>query len=144
MSMKPFSNSILICEKILTEADGVMSMIRMVDVFYITPKADVPIEKQLVQMTVLARVRASSGDDDEHTLQLQLIRPKKETAQIGEALKTKIPAKSPGGPQGMNLVAQFGVIPKQMGTHYIALLSDGVETARAEFTLAERKVEEAS
>lgn len=140
MPMMPIS-TVLTCERVLTEGDGVMSIIRMVDLFYFVLKANVPIEEQPVYLTVLAIVRVPSGDDEEHTFQIQLIRPNEERTVIGDPLKAKLGPKISGAPRGLNLVAKIGVVPKQTGIHYISLLFDGVETTRTAFTLVERKAE---
>jgi hypothetical protein len=135
------SAKILICEKALQEPDGVISAIRMVDVFYFTPRAALPIDQQAVAMVMVASGQVVVGDEAEHDLEFYLVRPDGERKLLGDP--TKMPFKStiPGAPAGFAMIANIGVVPKQMGTHYFALLFDNEEVARAPFTLVERKQE---
>jgi hypothetical protein len=132
----------LVCEKALQEQDGVASAIRMADVFYYTPLPfDIPIEKQAIAITLIAKGAAPLDDSANHTLQIKLMRPE------GDAKVLEVPHEGPftskiaGAPGGFSIVAQIPVIPSQMGTHYFAILVDGREMAKVPFTLVRREVE---
>ena len=136
---KPISADLLVCEKILIEGDGVMSMIRLVDIFYVNTIPEIPIERQGSQMSVLGMIRVQIGDLEEHAIELRLMRPSGESSAIGDTQKIRMEPKEPNAPGGFNFVAQLGVIAKEMGVHYFVMLFDGTEIARAPFTLVERK-----
>ena len=135
------SLSLLICERVLTEADAVMSAVRIVDVFFVTRIPELPPEKQAVPMQALLVCKFRHGDKEKHTMQLQLERPDRTIQTIGDVVKDVVgSSRFPEAPGGFNIAVQAGIIPKQLGTHYIVVLLDGVEVAREPFTLLERKL----
>ena len=138
------SASVLVCENVLVESDGGMSIIRLADIFFVPIAPDIPVDRQTVMMRVLVVCKFKYGDNSEHTVELQLIRPDGATALMGQAHKgtgMSDIAKSAKAPGGFNVVVQTGIIPKQMGTHYVVALLDGKEVARTPFTLVERKAQ---
>ena len=67
--MALISATFVICERALREADGVLSAIRIVDYFVAPPPeilAEVPLERQAVQMTILGGIRVTRDDDENH------------------------------------------------------------------------------
>jgi hypothetical protein len=136
---KPISADLLICEKVLIEGDGVMSAIRLVDIFYVSKAPDIPMERQGAQMSVLGMIKVEIGDLEEHEIEVRLVRPSGESSTIGEPQKVRMEPKEPSSPGGFNFVAPLGVIAKEMGVHYFVLMFDGQEVTRALFTLVERK-----
>jgi len=144
MPVDLISASVLIFEKVLTEKDEVLSAVRIVEVFYFTPIPDVPLNRQTIQMSILATARAApSEDDSQHSIELNLIRPDGTVKALGPPVPVGFKAKMSTVPGGFGLVAPMGVVPSQMGTHYISLLLDGKEIARTPFTLLERAAEPA-
>ncbi len=141
------SLSLLICERSLTEADGVMSAIRMVDVVYVMLDPSIPVEKQQVMLTVIVLGKTNASDRTKHSLQLQLIRPEGQTTLVPDQPlpvdhSVVPPALITEAPRGFGLNLQIGVVPRQMGTHWITVLFDGQEKGRVPFTLLERKPED--
>jgi hypothetical protein len=135
------STSAVTCENVLMESDGVMSAIRLVDIFFFVKIPELPIEKQAVLMRVLVMCKFRPGADPiDHAIQLFLIRPDGETTAMGEPQKgNPISTKYPEAPGGVVMIAQVGIIPKQEGTHYVKVLVDGEEKTRIPVTLLERK-----
>jgi hypothetical protein len=128
-----------LCEKVLSEPDHVLSAIRIVEVFGITVVPDIPLEKQGPAM--VAVVIGKLADDLEHSVDLHLVRPNGEATNLTEKpFRQKFPAIIPGFPAGFNVAFQFGVIPKQMGLHYVRVLFDGIEVYRIPFILNEVKL----
>ena len=130
---------LLICQRAMQEKDGVYSAFRIVDIFFVDPIAEVPLERQAVQLTFLGSVRGYPGDATEHTVSIRLIRPDGDVTVLNES-KATLEAKEAYRdlPRGLNVVGEIGVIPKQMGTHYITLTLDGEEVTRVPFTLRAR------
>jgi len=132
---------VLVAEKVLVEADGVPSIIRISDIFYFQPRSDPPLESQAIFMYVVASVRFKETEPSEHVLQLQLVRPSGETKPIGDPHQLKSEPKVTGivgMPSGFNFISAVGIIPKELGVHYIVLSMDGEEIARTPITLATR------
>jgi hypothetical protein len=131
-----------VCEKALHEQDGVVSAIRMADVFYYTPPPfDIPVEKQAIPITLIAKGAAPLDDSTNHTLQIRLIRPEGDAKLIEVPHEGPFTSKIAGAPGGFAIATQIPVIPSQMGTHYFAILVDGREMAKVPFTLVRREVE---
>ncbi len=133
----PISTIILVCANVLNEVDGVLSAIRIVDVFVTEPQPEIPVDKQAVLMRVLVMCKFMPEDSGEHVLELHLIRPDGSVSQVGSPFKGSCApsSKYEATPGGINLVAEIGVVPKQMGTHYFAVMVDGKERGRAPVTL---------
>ena len=62
-----------ICEKILQESDGVLSSIRIVDVFNFVRNPDIPIDKLVVNTVVVVNGVTELGDSREHAIRLELV-----------------------------------------------------------------------
>lgn len=132
----PIVTSLLICERTLTEADGVTSAIRIVDVHYVQPDPDVPPEKRPINISVHFMAKFPAGDESDHSVAVRIERPDGEVIDIA----TSEPAhpsrdKFVGLPQGISVILRFGVFPKVLGTHFIVVVLDGKHTVRAPFTL---------
>jgi hypothetical protein len=133
------SARLLICEKILVEMDGVLSAIRLVDVFYFSAPPEIPREQIVVPMFILATGYFLSPDDSKHSLELRLIRPDGESTAF--FTQNDVVAALPGiagVPRGFSVVASVSVAAKQIGTHYVSAVLDGEEVARGAFTLLEQ------
>ena len=133
------SVSVFICEKALREADGILSAIRLVDVFLVSRPPDVPVEQQIVQMHVVAVIRSQTITLGRHTIRLDLLRPNGERRPGPEQIEATIDEPNFPAPRGISLAAQVGVVAKQQGTHWWILQLDDEEIARAPFTLLELK-----
>ena len=132
---------VLVAEKVLLEADGVPSIIRIADVFYVPPMPDPPVERAPIFMYIVASVRFKTTESTEHVLQLQLLRPSGETKPIGNpnVLKSQPRVTGLGVPAGFNVISTVGVLPKESGVHYIVAMMDGEEIARTVITLVTEK-----
>jgi hypothetical protein len=130
----------LVCERVLIEQDQVLTIIRVVDVFFIKPIPNVPPENRLVTMTVLAMAKFAPEDASDHTMQFSLIRPDGDKKTVGDLTQIKLaPKKYPGLHSSVNFFTPVNVIPSQLGTHYFVISVDGEEVARTPFTLQEQK-----
>ena len=140
---KPIWFIALICEHIVHEKeDEVLSAFRIVDVFYVATRPELPAEKQAIMLQVLVMSRFPIDDDSEHTLEIFLERPDGETQSFGEAFKSKaqlgVGKNIPGHPPGINLKLRAGVTTRTLGLHHVRVDLDGEEISRIPFTLHER------
>jgi hypothetical protein len=134
----------VVCEKSLTEKDNVVTLVRVVEVFFIPPEMVGKPDSPPVLMTVYLNIRVTHDDEDPHTVALDLVRPDGETVPIpisGDAIVLK--GKYPGLHRSMNATGHVGVFPKQAGEHYFAVNFDGKEVARVYFTLLPHETETA-
>lgn len=140
---KTLSSYVLLCQRLLQEKDEVFSAIRMIDVLFTDIMTELPIEKQTVPLSFLAGVKGHVGDASKHQIQIDLVRPDGESTKLGEANDISfVSTRYPDSPGGFNIVGEIGVVPKQLGVHFIVLSVDGEEAARAPFTLHPRKPEQ--
>jgi hypothetical protein len=131
----------LVCERVLQEADGVFTIIRVVNIFTLTPLPGIPVEALPASLCFFASVRFSSDDESKHTISLKVIRPSGEEKEQPALTDQQIPVgKIPEMPRSVALLARMGVAPKEFGIHQIVLIVDGSEVARAQFVLAKSSV----
>jgi len=127
----------LVCERVLQEADGVSTIIRVVNMFTATPLPGIPIEAIPAPICFFATVRFSSDDESKHTITLTLIRPSGDENERPVLTDQQIPAgKIPEMPRSAILIVRMPVAVKEFGIHQIVLKVDGNEVARTHFVLA--------
>lgn len=130
------SINLISCERVLNEIDGVLTAVRIVEVFQFQLSDGVAVENQAIPVTVLVIAKfdfASIGKS--RVVQLRITRPSGETAKVGEPHEIVLQTKNTDVPPGFNLIAGFGIIPKQMGLHFVGCLIDGDEVARTPIIL---------
>ena len=133
--------SLLICEKILQEADSVVTAIRLVDVFFVQPQPESESTERRVLINVVGAMKVPQDDQSEYSLALQLVLPNGDHNEPKELFKGVFSSgKIPEAPPGLNFAVQMSVVVR-LGTHYVKLLLNGSEEARAAFTIVERKPE---
>jgi hypothetical protein len=143
---KPLSASLILCEKILNEADRVLSAIRIADLFYIHSVPDVSPENQAVMVNILVMCKFPTDDNSTHVVTLRLARPDgtEKDVDFGQPLEfslASIVPVPPGSPRGFNVIGPWGVKATHMGLHRLRLLVDGEEVAHVVFTLARQPVQ---
>ena len=128
-----------LCERVLREADGVHSAIRIVDVFYVP---DVP--GGMMEFRALVSIKAQPGDDSEHLVDWKLENPDgterlldgtAKTVTFGSLLGPKVPG-------GANLVVHFNIPAEVLGTHFLHVLLDGEVVLTLPLTLLHPQIEE--
>jgi hypothetical protein len=149
MRGKPLSAYVLICEKLLQEESGIVSLIRVVDLFYVAPLIEnVPEERQAITIDVLGHFVLPSEDDGTHVAILELIRPSGERTEIlrhDNLLRPPdAPKKAPEAPSGYNVGVELRLRTKEHGTHRIVLSVDDAEAAQTFFTLLPLSVRDSS
>lgn len=130
---------VLFSERALLEADGVPSLIRVIDTLWVNDRPDLPMDARAVGCFIIGCVRFRAFDGRDHVFQFNLIRPSGEAKLIEPPHLAKLVSKSnrPAGSQeGINVINAVAILPKEMGAHYVTLLMDGVEIARTGLTLA--------
>lgn len=138
--MPLLSATLLVCEKMLQEVDGVLSAIRLGDLF-ILEQADAAVQRA-ARFWIVAIVKFHPDDIGQHVGVLRLIRPNGEATDLKtvEPQLGELEVRFPGTPRGFNVLADMTLSAQQMGTHYLTLTIDGQEVARTAFTLIERPV----
>lgn len=137
---KPLAAVILVCEKVLNEKDGVLSVIRIPDLFYVHSPPDLAPENQAVLMTVLIMCKFPHDDESTHSVLCRLKRPDGTEKDVDFGVPLEFPLKDnkegpTTSPRGFNLIASWGVKPTHTGLHELILLVDGNEISSAFFTL---------
>ncbi|MGH9848718.1 MAG: DUF6941 family protein [Blastocatellia bacterium] len=120
---KPYLSIAALCERALQEKDGVISGIRFVDKLIITAKGAEASEKipELPFMMLSAIIAFKSGPArGKRTIQLRLCNPKGEllsTVQSHEAVFK-------GDENGVNLIVNIALQPKEEGLYWVDVLLD--------------------
>jgi hypothetical protein len=136
MPVDPIYTQLLICERVITDTDGVPSAIRIADMFNVTPRPTVPPEQRPIVLSILFTAKFPHEDDTEHRAEIKLERPDGEVFEVGEA-GGRLPETPPPIPKGFSFPARFGVFPTMMGVHYIIIVLDGKEVEKLPFILRE-------
>lgn len=129
MPFTPTSLAVLVCEKILTEIDGVLTAVRIVDVFSVLP------EVKQVPVRVLIVLKAYPSNEV-YRLALEHQPPHGPAVQIGtQEIHFQSHPAGPTIPTGLNIQIEIGVDAQVLGTHIIRAVVDGNEVATTQFTL---------
>ena|SRR5208283_332642 len=126
--------SALICERILREADGVTSAIRIVDVFPISNEA-----KSIEFFVVVSLKAVPVPEGDEFRITLALVNPLGERGPLpeppGQPFKLMKPFDDPSVPGGVAFGLHLEIVPKHTGTYYVEINLDGEIITRVPFTV---------
>jgi hypothetical protein len=135
--MSLISAHVIIAQHVLIERDNVPSIIRMIDLFSITP--DIPRLPDgtlpLIQMQLFINVRFSGDDDDEHDVGFTLRRP--DGSETHRDVTKMAAAKSPypEGDRGLNMAVPLGVNPTHFGKHEVFVTVDGEKVSGTPFLI---------
>ena len=143
MPLPPYiiSASAFLCERILQEADGVLSAIRIVDVFYCPEiPADAPEGAVvLAQPHCLVMLKAQPGYREQHSIGFKLLTAKGELKPLGDTVTTDFAITKLGlgddVPGGASVTIKLNIGVKNFGTCYVCVYVDGEEITRVPFTL---------
>lgn len=131
------SVSAFLCERVLTEADGVMSAIRIVDLFYVR---DLPADQKgqaLPQIRFYACVFFKSKPGKyPHSVQTKLQQVDGTVQLLGEesvVMESKSGAEELPG--GVTIQVELNIAVSQLGTCYLCLYLDGDEVVRIPFSV---------
>lgn len=124
--------SAFICERVLQEEGGIVSAIRIVDVFFVPEGAP---EDTPISFYVVASLKTVPVPDSEVTVGITLVRTTGEHEQLAQPQKYHLLSynNDPSIPGGFNLLMQLNVKPKNMGTCYVEIEVDGT-VVRIPFT----------
>lgn len=114
------SLSVIACEKVLLEHDGVPSAIRLLDLIFVDPKTD-PEKRAPFVVSLLVSGRFKVGHNRDCRVNIELVHANGERTLLQEHDVTaqKEADRYPQAPNGFNLILQFGLIPKNLGTCFI-------------------------
>jgi hypothetical protein len=134
------SVNLFVCERTLVEADGVLSAIRLIDIFFVPRERPVGVSEEvlpLVQAYGCALLKTKPGYVGQHALEMKTLNTVGEMTSTGDPTIAKIFSK-PGMedvPGGISIAIQLNIAVKRFGTCYLCLFLDGEEIARSPFTL---------
>jgi hypothetical protein len=135
--------SVFLCERLMTEQDGVVSAIRLVDLFYVaTPPTEAPDSPDIkivpiLQAFVCAIIKGHPGIDEEHQLEFKIINTVGELKDCGGQFPIRLTSlKGPDLPSGVTIGAGLQVAVQRFGNCFLCVYLDGEEVARTTFTVA--------
>lgn len=145
MHLPPFliSVSVLICERVLQEKDNVLSAIRIVDLFTVSPPPD-PNALGAIQATALILLKAEVGYEGEHNLEVKLVNTVGEWSTLHGPQSETFKSSELTAPSGVAFGVQFALGVKRFGTCYLCVFLDGTEIARAPITLKRAQSDQVS
>lgn len=130
---KPFVGAALICEKILTEKDGVVTPVRIVDTFYVkAPSATVSANITRGIKAVGYICLKSGAVTGKHTVGLTLRSPSDTVTRVAE-----LPVVMEGGVQGVTMQVDVTLAAKELGYYRIDVSWDTEPLTSIPFRLVE-------
>jgi hypothetical protein len=140
MPVDPLACTLLLCERVLNEADGVISAVRLAELFFVPEVLGAP-DQAVVLMHVFINCKFPPEDNSKHAISLRLTRPDGSEKDVDfgmpmEVSLAEIPIKIPLVPKAFNFILPWGVKATHMGIHRATLFVDGKETVSTIFTLA--------
>jgi hypothetical protein len=135
--MKPnlIGFSFFVCERILREQDGVLSAIRLVDVFYYDPPSDANV-KPVITVAVIGLGKAL--EDFSCDITLRLTTPSGKELPLGKPVTVSTKSKVANAPGGFNLQATFGLLAIEDGTYYVSAFTNDDLLGSAPITVLPR------
>ena len=128
--------SAFICERVLMEADGVTSAIRIVDIFFVPEGAP---EEAIVPFYLIVLLKTVPVPDEEIRIGVTLIRANGERERLpdppGQPFKLQLFSGDPSIPGGFSLILHANIKPRNMGTCFLEIDVDGEPVTRVPFTL---------
>jgi len=120
----PYVTAAMICERVLTEQDGALSAIRIIDrVFFITDSDGTPLQpQQPITFVLMFKSGSARGTVN---VQLRAEKPSGEQAPVAEANLLM-----EGEDRGANLVLSAGFEPDQQGLYWYDVLVEGEVVTR--------------
>ncbi|MDQ3933240.1 MAG: hypothetical protein M3340_01260 [Actinomycetota bacterium] len=123
-SSGPHLTAALICERVLTEQDGVASAIRIIDrVFLLLNEENEPIQKAM-PFTVMVSFKSGSARGS-YTVKLRMEKPSGEEVPLLEA-----PVLLEGEERGVNLIFEMVFEPDQAGLYWLDVLFESDRVTR--------------
>ncbi len=148
---KPFVSAAVICEKVLRETDSVISAIRIVDTFYLSPPT-ASVKKQVLVFVLLISVRRMHLETPplKHEIKLVLHTPSGQRPEVetvdGDVRMMDDPiipfvfeAPERDQPASMNVVAQMITPIQEYGGYVFDVFLDGELASQVPFRVLERK-----
>jgi hypothetical protein len=127
----PLVLAALVCEQVLEEKDGVLSVTRIVDRFFVQPPAQAGALVG-VQFRYLAILKRGSSSDDEHEVSV-VFRFPSQRMEVATKPAVKIRWPGEGEDNGVNLNLTFQVGLPEEGLYWIDLIFDGSSVASTPF-----------
>lgn len=122
-NMKPFVTVACFCEKVLEEADHVMTAIRIVDIYYVPPIPDAGPDGPFPAIVVEGLVSLKSGDlVGSHTIAFVMENTQGARTQLSPV--GGWPVVFEGGEHGVNLKLKFPIGVKNFGLCWFDVIFD--------------------
>ena len=129
--------SAFLCERALIDQDGVLSAIRVVDIFQLPDEAS---QTTPIQFFACISLKTVPVPNEEITVSLTVVRVSGERERIadqsgGKPIKLQEQTPDPSVPGGVSLIVQLSIVPKNFGTCYLEVDVNGETVVRIPFTI---------
>jgi hypothetical protein len=113
----PYLNMAVLCEKVLREQDGVISVIRVVERVTITPPPDAPEQMPPTSLNLVLAVALRAGVmHGQMNVRMTLTTPGGSETQMGS-----IPVLFEGQDRGVSLVTNLNLVVGEQGLYWISI-----------------------
>jgi hypothetical protein len=129
------SISLFLCEKVLTERNGVMSAIRIVDVFPVRPMTPERPIAPIIRISGCALVKGKPGPVSNFKAQFKVEDDVGKIMDIGPGIDISVGSQSDDLPRGGAINLELNIEARTLGTSYLCFYLDEAEVARTPFTI---------
>ncbi len=135
MAEKPYLAAAFLCEKVLREKDEVLSVVRIVDTYFVTLPRNLSEDAvPVIQITALLAFKSASqpiGEPEKHQVVVQLHYPSGQMHQKPATLDVFF--KQDDSVAGANVVVVMNVGVKEFGRLWLDVIVDGELMTRIPF-----------
>ena len=138
------SANLILCERFLLEKDEVLSAIRLIEVFVVTPPSPeaaaweqgnpIPPNAQKLRAFVVGHIKATVGYTGTHRMSVRILNTRNEWIEMPEQIAI-FSSRFADAPAAIGMIAEITVIVRNYGTNYVCLFLDDEEVARTSFTI---------
>ena len=136
----PIVTAAVICERVLTEKDDVVSAIRIFDrLFYVPLPPGIDPGLGRIQFVFLVMLKRGDAPSRRHDITVVVESPSgKEARAMGEpAISIEFPGEDPDA--GVNLQVGVALLPAEEGLHWVEMSIDGHLSSRTPFRLTRQE-----
>lgn len=131
---------LLVCEKVLMEAEDIPSAIRIIDAFYFKTHPGVPPEyRSTIRIGLLGIIKSAIDDPSEHSLEVRVTTFDGKDIVVVPAHPITLVRKIPEVVGGNTLSIDLEIVARASRTYIYRMILDNEEIARASLTLIEEQ-----
>ena len=131
------TSQIIFCEKVLKENDGIHSIIRRADIFFVSGGAENDLRASRIGLLATGRFEGSDGGS--YLVTIELVRPDGDSGKMAELTidLSKLATNPASAVRGFDITVEMNIAPVRYGRYWVRMLLDGECASKAWFELVD-------